>query len=79
MPDSGRREHPPKLFGCNTVAAYQSYRTSYPGETGQRNILRAPGYVALDMGLSKVLRMSWSEKQQLALGGKYSKIGRAHV
>lgn len=67
MPDSGRREHPPKLFGCNTVAAYQSYRTSYPGETGQRNILRAPGYVALDMGLSKVLTMPWSEKQQLAL------------
>ncbi|OLD79476.1 MAG: hypothetical protein AUF67_16015 [Acidobacteria bacterium 13_1_20CM_58_21] len=49
------------------MAAYQSYRTSYPGETGQRNILRAPGYVALDMGLSKVLTMPWSEKQQLAL------------
>jgi Carboxypeptidase regulatory-like domain len=66
-PTRGDANNPPKLFGCNTVAAYQSYRSAYPGETGQRNILRAPGYVALDMGLSKVIMMPWSEKQQLAL------------
>ena len=66
-PTRGNATTPPKLFGCDVVAAYQSYRPSYPGETGQRNILRAPGYVALDMGLSKVITMPWSEKQQLAL------------
>ena len=66
-PTRGDATTPPKLFGCNTVAAYQSYRPSYPGETGPRNSLREPGYVALDMGLSKVFTMPWSEKQQLAL------------
>jgi hypothetical protein len=30
----------PKLFGCDTVAAYHSYRPAYPGETGPRNVLR---------------------------------------
>jgi len=30
------------------VAACQSYRPSYTGETGQRNILRAPGFIGLD-------------------------------
>jgi len=66
-PTRGDATTPPKLFGCNTVAAYQSYRPSYPGETGQRNILRAPGYWVTDMGLSKIFTMPWSEKQQLAL------------
>jgi hypothetical protein len=66
-PTRGDVNTPPKLFGCDTVAAYQSYRPSYPGETGQRNVLRLPGYVALDLGLSKVFAMPWSEKQRLAL------------
>jgi len=66
-PTRGDANAPPKLFGCNTVAAYQSYRNAYPGETGQRNVLRLPGYVALDMGLSKIFTLPWSEKQQLAL------------
>jgi hypothetical protein len=63
----GDANNAPKLFGCDTVAAYQSYRPSYPGETGQRNVLRAPGYVSMDMGLSKAFTMPWSEKQQLAI------------
>jgi len=66
-PTRGDANNAPKLFGCDTVAAYQSYRPSYPGETGQRNILREPGYVNLDMGLSKIFTMPWSEKQKLAL------------
>lgn len=66
-PTRGDANNAPKLFGCDTVAAYQSYRPSYPGETGQRNILRAPGYINLDMGLSKIFTMPWSEKHQLAL------------
>ncbi len=66
-PTRGDANNAPKLFGCDTVAAYQSYRPSYPGETGQRNMLREPGYVNLDMGLSKIFTMPWSEKQKLAL------------
>jgi hypothetical protein len=66
-PTRGDANSAPKLFGCDVVAAYQSYRPSYPGETGQRNILREPGYVSLDMGLSKIFTMPWSEKQQLSL------------
>ncbi len=63
----GDANGPPNLFGCHVTAAYQSYRNAYPGETGQRNILRAPGYINLDAGLSKVFTMPWSEKHQLAL------------
>jgi len=66
-PTRGDANTPPKLFGCNTLAAYQSFRPSYPGETGPRNVLRAPGYVSLDMGLSKIFTLPWSEKQHLAL------------
>jgi hypothetical protein len=43
----------PKLFGCNTTQVYQSVRNAYPGETGERNVFRVPGYVVLDAGLSK--------------------------
>ena len=43
----------PKLFGCNTVFAFQHFRNPYPGETGERDVFRVPGYVALDMGLEK--------------------------
>jgi hypothetical protein len=57
----------PKLFGCDTVAAYQSFRNAYPGETGQRNVFRLPGYISLDAGLSKSFTMPWSDKQKLSL------------
>jgi hypothetical protein len=54
-----------RLFGCNTVAAYKSFRNAYPGETGDRNVLRLPGYINLDLGLSKSFSMPWSEKHTL--------------
>ncbi|MEO5936876.1 MAG: hypothetical protein ABIP81_06655, partial [Terriglobales bacterium] len=47
----------PKLFGCNTKAAYQSWRNARPGETGERNTMRLPGYVSMDMGLGKSFNM----------------------
>ncbi len=53
----------PKLFGCNTVAAFQSFRNPYPGETGQRNLFRVPGYVTLDAGLGKTFHMSGLSKK----------------
>ena len=60
----------PKLFGgtgCDLTAIYQGFRNAYPGETGPRNYIRYPGYMNLDLGLAKSIKMPWSEKQQLQL------------
>ena len=54
-----------KLFGDCLLQAYTSFRGAFPGETGDRNVIRLPGYVNLDLGLSKSLDMPWSEKQKL--------------
>ena len=60
----------PKLFGgsgCDLTGIYQGFRNAYPGETGPRNYIRYPGYMNLDLGLAKSIKMPWSEKQQLQL------------
>ena len=41
------------------VAAYKSFRNARPGETGDRNVLRIPGYIALDAGLDKTFKLPW--------------------
>jgi hypothetical protein len=56
---------PPKLFGCNTQEAFDSFRNARPGESGDRNVFRVPGYVDLDIGLGKSFTMPWSEKHKL--------------
>src|SRR6185503_4797330 len=38
---------------------YRSIRNALPGETGDRNYLRATSYIVLDMGLSKSFNMPW--------------------
>jgi len=43
------------------------FRHDLPGESGQRNIVRGPGYAGLDMGLSKRWRMPYSESHSLLL------------
>ena len=48
----------PNLF-ADPTAAYQSYRDPRPGEGGDRNTLRQPGYFALDAGLNKTFPMPW--------------------
>jgi hypothetical protein len=48
----------PNLF-TDRLAAYRSFRRARPGEVGDRNVLRAPGYIALDMGLYKSFKMPW--------------------
>ena len=48
----------PNLFS-NVVDAYRSWRPARPGEAGDRNVLRAPGYISLDMGLYKSFKMPW--------------------
>jgi hypothetical protein len=52
----------PNLFK-DPAAAQAAFRYSYPGESGQRNTLRGPGYFGIDTALSK----SWaiSESQSL--------------
>jgi Carboxypeptidase regulatory-like domain len=48
----------PNLFS-DPIAAYRSFRPARPGEVGDRNVLRAPGYIALDMGLYKSFKLPW--------------------
>jgi hypothetical protein len=48
----------PKLFGCNTVYAFQHFRNPYPGESGDRNVFRVPGYIVVDMGIGKTFHLN---------------------
>lgn len=47
----------PNVFK-NQAAALASIRAPYPGETGERNILRGDGYFSVDSGLSKLFRIT---------------------
>lgn len=47
----------PNVFK-NQTAALANIRAPYPGETGQRNMLRGDGYFSIDSGLSKVFRIT---------------------
>ena len=46
----------PNLFS-DPLAAYRSFRPARPGEAGDRNVLRAPGYISLDAGLYKSFKI----------------------
>ncbi|HLG96889.1 MAG TPA: TonB-dependent receptor [Bryobacteraceae bacterium] len=52
---------------ANFDAAQSSFREPFPGEAGQRNNLRGPGYFSLDMSLGKRWQMPWSESHSLQL------------
>jgi hypothetical protein len=65
-PSRGTGTTPPKLF-CDPTAAYQSFRNARPGESGDRAPFRLPGYVVLDMGISKSFTMPWNENHKLEL------------
>ncbi|MDI1241145.1 MAG: hypothetical protein PSX80_04410, partial [bacterium] len=54
----------PTLF-ADPDAAYTSFRSPLPGETGDRNQLRMPSYFVMDAGLQKQFNMPWSEKHKL--------------
>lgn len=66
-PSRGENGDAPNLFGCGRTEAFQSWRNAKPGETGDRNVIRLPGYVSLDMGLSKSFTMPWSENHRLQI------------
>lgn len=65
-PHRGNGTTPANLF-ADPAAAYHSFRSGLPGERGDRNVFRYPGYVALDMGLGKSWGMPWHEGHQLQL------------
>ena len=56
----------PNIFQ-NPTAAIGQFRYAYPGESGERNLIRGAGYFGIDMGLGKtwnvtessILRFSW--------------------
>jgi hypothetical protein len=50
----------PNLFR-NPASATEAYRFAYPGESGQRNTLRGPGYFGIDTGLAKTWRITESQ------------------
>lgn len=50
----------PRLFQ-NPTAAQGAFRFSYPGESGQRNELRRPGYFGIDCALSKSWKLAESQ------------------
>ena len=65
-PTRGGNGKPANLFS-DVEAAYNSFRSPAPGETGARNILRGMGFFQLDAGVSKSFAMPWSEKHKLVI------------
>ena len=55
----------PNNFG-DVAAAYNSFRSPGPGESGDRNQLRFPSYIVLDMGLQKSFAMPWAEGHKVS-------------
>jgi hypothetical protein len=51
----------------NFSGAADSFREPFPGEAGQRNNLRGPGFFTVDMDLAKRWKMPWSEAHSLQL------------
>lgn len=65
-PTRGVGNAAPNIFS-DRVAAYQSFRNAAPGETGDRSIIRYPGYVVLDAGLAKEFQMPWNEGHKIQI------------
>jgi len=49
----------------NVQAAYNSFRSPAPGESGDRNQLRFPYFINLDMGLQKTFNAPWAEGHKI--------------
>ncbi|HEX8920976.1 MAG TPA: hypothetical protein VF766_05840, partial [Pyrinomonadaceae bacterium] len=58
LQSSPTRAGSPNVF-ADPDAALASFRNARPGEVGDRNVLRAPGYISLDLGLSKNFKLPW--------------------
>jgi hypothetical protein len=46
-----------QFFACNNTQAFRNFRNAFPGETGARNVFTLPGYVNLDAGLFKAVKL----------------------
>jgi hypothetical protein len=62
----------PKNIGAvsafsNFAAGASSFREPFPGEAGQRNNLRGPGFFTIDAGLSKRWSMPWKDSHSMQL------------
>ncbi|MGH9967176.1 MAG: carboxypeptidase regulatory-like domain-containing protein [Pyrinomonadaceae bacterium] len=55
-PADANRE--PNIFN-DPLGALLSFRDARPGEAGDRNVFRNPGYFALDAGLYKTFKLPW--------------------
>lgn len=65
-PSRGGKGVAPNIFGkCGVDTYYKYFRPSYPGETGQRNYFRYPGYISMDFGLAKSWKMPYKEGHEL--------------
>jgi hypothetical protein len=51
----------------NLAGGANSFREPFPGEAGQRNNLRGPGFFSIDAGLAKSWKMPWKESHHLQL------------
>lgn len=60
--DASTQGHSTNIF-ANPSFALASFRNARPGEVGDRNVLRAPGYFSLDAGLYKTFNMPWEGHQ----------------
>jgi hypothetical protein len=54
----------PNLF-ANGIAAANCFGYAFPGETGERNQLRGPGFFGVDLGLAKRWKMPWKDTHSL--------------
>ncbi|MGH9946023.1 MAG: carboxypeptidase regulatory-like domain-containing protein [Pyrinomonadaceae bacterium] len=50
---------------ADPAEAFRSFRNARPGETGERNSFRLPGFQSFDLGLAKVFSMPWDENHKL--------------
>lgn len=57
---------PANLFS-DPAAVFHSFRSGAPGERGDRNIFRYPGFIDVDLGLYKSFSMPWSENHKLEI------------
>ncbi len=60
-PVTGSAIRSTRNFFADPQAVFNSFRNARPGETGERNTFRLPGFSSVDMGLSKSFKMPWNE------------------
>jgi hypothetical protein len=60
--EAATQGHSTNVF-ASPAYAMASFRNARPGEVGDRNVLRGPGYFSLDSGLYKTFNLPWEGHQ----------------